>query len=70
MEKYKVGELHYACRDIGYGVEEDWITGYFTDDVDTLAGKLTFLPIDADGPLYLFEDELRNWAPLGEHGRN
>lgn len=49
--------INYKCRDIGYGVEEGEVEGYFTGAEDTW-GKRTFQPLDRSDPLYLLADEI------------
>jgi hypothetical protein len=66
LAPYMIGELHYQARDIGYGVEEDVVVGYFTGAVDSW-GKHTFLVIGGV-PLYLFADEMVEWTPATEWG--
>ncbi len=68
LQWFRVGELKYEARDIGYGVEEDNLEGFFTGEVDTW-GKLTFQPLDNhDTTLYLFSDEVVSWVPFTHNG--
>jgi len=51
--------IHYKTRDIGYGIEEDWVDAYVTADVDCW-GKRTIIIDSGNGKLerlYLFADE-------------
>ena len=54
--------LEYCCRDIGYGVEEDTVTGHWSGKRDSW-GKRTFVVEDC-APLYLFDDEIVSEEPL------
>jgi hypothetical protein len=56
-------QLHYKCRDIGYGIEEGTVTGHFTGSRDDY-GKCTFKREDGGADLYLFEDEINTVAPV------
>jgi hypothetical protein len=60
LERNRVCDITYACRDIGYGVEGDTVRAYWTGEVDTW-GKYTIVPVEhRDGmPLYLFLDEIK-----------
>jgi hypothetical protein len=55
-------QLHYKCRDIGYGIEEGTVAGHFTGNRDNY-GKYTFRRDDGGADLYLFEDEIYTVAP-------
>lgn len=61
-----VGTLSFRCRDIGYGVEEGTIDGYFTGEVDE-GGKRTFTEFVSSCPelmtRWLFPDEIVSWEP-------
>ena len=58
LKKNLVLVITYQCRDIGYGIEEGTLVGFWTGEVDSW-GKLTILPLeDPDLPLYLFLDEI------------
>jgi hypothetical protein len=68
MQAYRIGELHYRARDIGYGVEYGVAEGYWLPEVD-MWGKQSFRltdPIIRDGTstLYLFPDEVEVWEPF------
>ena len=54
-----VATISYRCRDIGYGIEEDTIEGFWTGEVDAW-GKHTIRRIDGGPTLYLFKDEITN----------
>ena len=61
LKPNQVCVISYRCRDIGYGVEEDVIDGFWTGEIDTW-GKYTIRPLD--GPtLYLFADEFVSVEP-------
>lgn len=53
----EVRGILYRSRDIGYGVEEGSIEGFWTGEVDTW-GKLTIRDANGGPTLYLFPDEV------------
>lgn len=63
LKKNQVVEITYKCRDIGYGIEEGTIEGFWTGETDSW-GKLTIRPVGSSGPygetlpFYLFPDEI------------
>lgn len=49
--------ITYTCRDIGYGVEEGFASGFWGERDWT--GKRKFTPLFNDEPvIYLFDDEI------------
>ena len=52
-----VCDISYRCRDIGYGVEEGIIEGFWTGEIDSW-GKRTIRRVDGRPTLYLFDDEI------------
>jgi hypothetical protein len=57
MRPNVVTDIIYRSRDIGYGVEEGSIEGFWTGEVDG-SGKYTIQDITGGPTLYLFDDEL------------
>lgn len=57
LKPLHVVTISYRCRDLGYGVEEDVIEGFWTGEIDTW-GKRTIRRVDGQPPLYLFADEI------------
>jgi hypothetical protein len=63
LDAFKVGELAFTARDIGYGVEEGFHPeAWWTGEIDGW-GKFTFAT--PQGPVYLFEDEF-TFTPLSD----
>jgi hypothetical protein len=56
MEPNTVQDFSYRARDIGYGVEEGSLEGFWTGEVDWI-GKLTIRDANGGPTLYLFPDE-------------
>ena len=57
MRRLQVYDLVYRSRDIGYGIEEGSLEGFWTGEVDTW-GKLTIRDVSGGPTLYLFPDEI------------
>ena len=58
----RVYDVEYACRDIGYGVEQGNDYFYY-DGRETLADKFIFTPTNGGPPIYLFDDEITSIEP-------
>lgn len=56
-------EVSYSARNIGYGVEEGTVEGYWADGHD-YTGKREFIPADGSESLYLFDDEVLSDDPV------
>ena len=61
-----VCNIHYRCRDIGYGVEEGSLVGYWSGEIDTW-GKRTIRVVEhiennteqiLGSEMYLFSNEI------------
>ena len=49
-------DIHYKCRDIGYGIEEGYATGVWGER--NWQGHRTFVQHGPLDTLYLFDDEV------------